>query len=465
MSVNRTLPPISAERQGYLDPARTGSPWLFDPDAMVQYDMRLPRGAEVDAHGAAEDIRTFGSLLKHTYARYDRYAQAGVNVDEIVEQHAHHVAQKDHITFADAFLPLLTELRVAVPDNHLNPGMHERDDLWKSPELLVREFRGPSDRLDDARRAAGAIASTAQQVPLLRNGTLDEIGSVAALGTDGEAELRRLGYAPVADATPDASLVPIDDPTYSFRRSGTTGIIRLPDFDISRPEVLKGLDQFVADTAQHRECDQLVIDLRGNSGGSNLSIMQWTTAMRKPMSSHRETVTTRFGSGMQEAVSLWNLGMFIGANYADQPWALEMIEAGTATQKLWPLRPETPMSPPTAGAELRGTGTSDWAGEILVLVDRRNASSGELPALTLRDWLGAKIVGERTGGFLEGLNVQPYQLPATGLIVNVPSIEATFDDPRIHEGAGLPVDVALADPAASAESIADAYFARVRGRS
>lgn len=459
VDVSRTIPLISAERQQYLDPVRTGSPWLFDPERMAQYHVRLPRGAVVDARAAADDIRSFGSLLRDTYARYDRYAEAGLDVDAVIDRHAHRVAAHHRVKFADAFLPLLTELRTAVPDNHLNPGMQERADLWSSPELLVREFRGPVDRLDDARRAAGAITSTAQRVPLLQQGTLDTIGSVAALGVEGESALRAAGFKPVSDATPESALMPIDGTAYSFRRSGTTGIVRLPDFDLGRPGVSEQLDQFVADAAKHRESERLVIDLRGNGGGSTFPIMRWAAAMRTPASVHREAISSRFGSGLQEAVSTWNVGAYIGANYPDEPWAKAVIDAGRATQKLWPLGTETPASPQASGPELRGTADSDWNGEILVLVDRRNASSGELAALTLRDWLGAKIVGERTGGFLEGLNVQPYQLPATGLLVNVPSIEATFDDTRIHEGAGLPVDIALADPAASAESIADALAA------
>ena len=459
MHVSRTIPPISTERQQYLDPERTGSPWIFDPDEMVPYDVRLPRGAATDARAAADDIRAFGSLLRHTYARHDRYAEAGLDVDAVIDRHARRVAARGRITFADAFLPLLTELRTAVPDNHLSPGMPERADLWSAPALLVREFRGPVDRLDDARRATGAIAATAQRVPLLQQGTLDIAGSVAAFSTAGEAALRAAGFTPVADATPETALVPTSGPAYSFRRSGTTGIIRLPDFDVGRPGASEQLDQLVADVAKHRESARLVIDLRGNGGGSTFPIMQWAAAMRTPASVHREAITSRFGSGLQEAVSTWNMGAFIGANYADQPWAKPAIDAGRATQQLWPLGSGTPLSPPGPGAELRGTADSDWNGELLVLVDRRNASSGELAALMLRDWLGATIVGERTGGFLEGLNVQPYQLPATGLLVNVPSIEAAFDDPRIREGAGLPVDIALADPTASAESIVDALDA------
>lgn len=454
----RPVPPISAKRQGYLDPAETGSPWLFNPHAMVEKPVHPPRGAKVEAHAAADDIRAFGSLLTHAYARYGRYADAGLDVHGIVEHHARRVAEQEETTYADAFLPLFEELRTAVPDNHLNPGIPERADLWSSPRLLVREFRGSSGRLNDARRAVGAIGATAQKVPMLSQGTIDSIGSVAVLGTDGESELRALGYAPVADATPEESLVPVDGPAYSFRRSGNTGIIRLPDFDLSRPGVTEDLERLVADAPRHRQADRLVIDLRGNSGGSTYPITQWAAAMRSPRSTHREAITARYGSGLQEAVSTWNLGVFIGANYADQPWAKHIIDAGRATRKLWPLGPGTPMSEPADAAGIVGTADTDWQGEILVLVDRRNASSGELAALTLRDWLGAKIVGERTGGFLEGLSVQAYQLPATGLMVNVPSIEAAFKDSRIREGAGLPVDLALEDPAASPESIAGAYF-------
>lgn len=62
----------------------------------------------------------------------------------------------------------------------------------------------------------------------------------------------------------------------------------------------------------------------------------------------------------------------------------------------------------------------------------------------------------RTAGALLGTNVLEHRLPATGLVVAVPTRRTVYDDPRIVEGGGIPIDVALDDPAMPALAVAHA---------
>lgn len=46
-----------------------------------------------------------------------------------------------------------------------------------------------------------------------------------------------------------------------------------------------------------------------------------------------------------------------------------------------------------------------------------------------------------------------YPLPNTGVTISIPSIRQRFDDPGIRESAGIPIDVALAQPGAPVEQL------------
>lgn len=458
------LPP--GRTQGYLDPAVGGSRWLWDPRQTPQgiFHGYKPGNTPVDPKAAAADLRLFDDLLADTYGRYRQYRGLGVDVAAIAEQHAKRVESSSSITLDEAITPFVRDLRRALPDHHLFPVTNGGAALAKDPDLVSREFRGDVALLEKARSVPGAVRATAEAVRLLRaDGSIGSIGSISVKGREGAAELAGLGYRAVAELVPEDKLLPVEKPVYDFRVDGDVGVVRLTSFMTDDPDVNAAHQRFLADLPKHRGLSKLVLDLRGADGGNMAYLDTWARQMRATST----TLPSPYGadsganSWRQALATTWNAGVDAAINQPESPWSKEQIEAGRQVQREeFPLKPASAY-PPLSEApqpEEHGSAPTDWTGKMLVLVDRRNGSSSEIGPLVLRDWLGATIIGERTAGFVEGLNVAPHQLPNTGYSLLVPTIRATFKDPRISEGSGIPVDVALEDPAMPVARIAAAML-------
>lgn len=457
-------------RFGYLDPKITGSAWLFDPKRMPKdpYAGWIGEGAKVDAIAAAADLRALGSLLADTYGRYHQYKQRNIDVPSMLERHAKRVERMNAPTALEAFVPAIADLRAALPDNHFMPVAEGAwQQLERDPRLKVQEFRGDARRLEAAAATSGALPHTTAVVPVADAGaTQARIGSVSVQGTAEVETLQKLGYTPVSTSVPDADLLPVPaEGAYSYSEQGDVGIIRVWSFSADG-KAAADLQQLVKDAPLHRQKSKLIIDMRGNGGGNDGYMREWLKQLRARTSTLASPYKNEGGysSGKQAALSAWNWSVYADKYMTDDPLQKDMIEWGRSTKALWPLNDTTRFGDGDDGGgyEDRGSATTDWKGEIAVLVDRRNASSGESAAIWLRDNLGAKIIGERTGGYLEGMNVQTYQLPNTGFTVIVPSVRAAWKDNRIAEGAGIPIDAALQSPGAPAESIAQAIFGASR---
>lgn len=425
----------------------TGSNWLFAPGRVPDLH-QTSATTKVPGAIAASDLLALGSLLQDTYARFDDYAKKGLDVQALVRRHADRVRDLPSIRIIDAFGPCVKELRAAVPDNHFNTVVEGLFAELHDPSIWPREYRGPSAALDQAQRAAGAIAATAQRIPTVdAEGRLGHVtGSIVAQGMEGAEQLRALGYRAVEELAPSATLVPRDDAPYSFRVVDGTGVIRLPDFDSSDPAVAASLESFVTDAPKHRALPRLVIDMRGNGGGQDTQLTEWARSFRAGGSVLADSISTVRREGRPHAISIWNGARTMEQYAPHEGDTQDMVKWAESTRSLWPLSASTHLpidhheSPPT------GTGKTDWTGEMYVLVDRRNGSAGETAALKLRDMVGATLVGERTAGALFGLNVATYELPGTKVSVPVPSAAASCSDPRVVEGGGIPVDLALENP-------------------
>jgi hypothetical protein len=462
----RTLPdmnvsistPAPVTRFGYLPESTTGSKWLLDPSRLPDD----PHGDMVSAHdpvdprAAAADIRSFGDLLRDSYGVYHRYAAAGVDVPSLVERHATRVEQLQQPTGLEAFGPVFAELRAAVPDHHLIPFLGvAMDDI--APQLAFREFRGDPGAIAAAGGVSGAVGATAAVVPLLRaDGTLGRTGTVSVMGMQGDAALHALGYVPVQHSAPDDTLASVGDEVYEYRDAGPTGYIRLTHFNPSNDADARKLAQFVADAPKHRKHERIVLDMRGHGGGSGIYAIDWAQQLRSTATPLRFPIhAVDTGTHRQQQVQLWNAGTHISNYTPDHPLASEAHEAAEQVRQQWPLHRDDSIPPPVPMPEYMGTGTgpSDWAGEVIVLVDRHTGSAGEYGPLMIKSYLNATIVGERTAGYVESGDMQQYQLPQTGLVVGVPSGHNVWRDPAIKEGAGLPVDIALEKPGMRAEDI------------
>ena len=297
-----------------------------------------------------------------------------------------------------------------------------------------------------------------QTIPVVDGSTDERIGSISVRGDAGARQLAALGFHSVDELTPRDQLTLVDPkttPAYTFTKHGSTGIIRVPSSDVDRPEIRAQLEQLVRDAPIHRDCSELVVDLRGNGGGSIEYVMQWARALKQSGSSLPPLpVRAGFASARQGAISGWNAA--VDSYYFDpQLTQNEQSEVLKEAASEWPLTDAGREPELTQPDGTTGTGPSTWPGTMSVLVDRRTASGGEVDALLLREWFDAKIVGERSAGNIQGLGLVGYQLPATGLLIGVPMHRAVWDDPRIQETAGIPIDIALRHPGMPAEQIVD----------
>lgn len=449
--MNRDAP---VTRPRYLPLAEAGTRWLLDtsssPESLAS---EQPADQHVEPGDAASDLALLPDLLDDTYARCERYRAAGLDLDELC---ARHVARIRHApaaarTVAAVWVPVFRELRAAVPDVHLRPCIAGVD-LSRDPALAVDEYRGPVERLGRAAAVRAAVPDTAAELTVVDSTAVGSVGSVSAIGVAAAAELAALGFHRVVDRSLERVSC-----SYRFDRVSDVGVVALPDFDVDRDEVRDGLERFRAETDDHRACSRLVVDLRGNAGGSWIAVYDWIRALRSRDALLDEFMDGAPGSGRQAAIRTWNHGVLAQPLAEHLAWAAEAVDAATSMRPLLPLADT--MSGPAAGDgdadELtRGCSEHDWGGQVVALVDRRTGSSGELAAMALRHWLGATVVGERTRGALEGLDVLPYMLPNTGLMVRVPSIAASFTDVRTREGAGIAIDAALVDVRAPAAAVA-----------
>jgi len=207
------------------------------------------------------------------------------------------------------------------------------------------------------------------------------------------------------------------------------------------------LAEWTASADRHFAHDRIVIDLRGNRGGNDGHTWRWAERrLHDAPLFARDSAWTVRGSPLGS----WN--------------AAAWIEARDGIDAVPPALRESHHDPRPGDRiervdESEGIAAGDlgWHGRMVVVVDRRTASSGESSAWLLRLGLDAVLVGEPTNGMIEYGNTCPYVLPESGLVLQLPTKHNDFGRPV--ESVGFPVDIAL-DPQTPVDDIVrnlDAY--------
>jgi C-terminal processing protease CtpA/Prc len=200
--------------------------------------------------------------------------------------------------------------------------------------------------------------------------------------------------------------------------------------------VRQQLRRLADDYPEHARRPTLLIDLRGNQGGSLEYLRAWIAQARQgEWRSHP----------YQEVVgALWPCGPWnVAVERQIREGTVDLPEARAERERLraaWSHPPPAPPSRLGLGLQ-RGRATHPYTGRVVVLLDRNAGSSGELAALDLRRALGAVLVGERSAGTMQYGEVRRFVLPHTGLVCQVPTRRFLFD--TAVEGVGVPVAVYL----------------------
>lgn len=185
--------------------------------------------------------------------------------------------------------------------------------------------------------------------------------------------------------------------------------------------------------------ERIVVDLRGAMGGDDGPVRSWAEGRAAaPWPAVRGGSRWAVGPG-RTALNVWNYLVFEAVTRPDR------AAAALGAQEHQP-RPDDTLhlvfdEPVDAPA-----GPQPWAGRMLVLVDGATASAGESSALLLRDCLGARLVGGRTYGVVEYGAWAPYVLPASGLVVTLPTEWSEVAEPTDVVGIApdLEIDVTMA---------------------
>ncbi|HVX42485.1 MAG TPA: S41 family peptidase [Mycobacteriales bacterium] len=200
------------------------------------------------------------------------------------------------------------------------------------------------------------------------------------------------------------------------------------------------------DHARHFEYDRIIVDLRGNSGGSETYLSGWISdhvrfAVQRPP-------WTEWYIGDQ-SLSTWNTAVLFESVHGRGTMSAIYDRTNYTIGPRSELRvdvEENAVVPP---------GADTWNGKMLVVTDRLSASAAEGAAWTLRTAFGARIIGRPSAGMVAYGNITQYLLPRSGLSVNLATASAGWSE---LEMTGVSVDrpcdprMALGDIAARFDS-------------
>lgn len=213
------------------------------------------------------------------------------------------------------------------------------------------------------------------------------------------------------------------------------------------------LRAWARDGASHFSYARIVVDLRGNPGGSDAYLLEWIRTVRAEPS----TPGTSGWFVGQAPLVVWNTVALIEAcdGVDAVPGWLRAMRHAPAPDDVLQIRDDVELS----GAAVPGeppplAGVRAWQGKMIVLVDAYTASSGETAAWMLQHDLGALLLGGRTAGMMENGDITPYLLPGSGLGIKLATAHNDFGMPV--ELVGLPVHAEL-DPSTPVSTVARTF--------
>lgn len=183
------------------------------------------------------------------------------------------------------------------------------------------------------------------------------------------------------------------------------------------------------DHERHFAHDRILVDLRGNPGGSDGYTLEWISGhVRHPV----EYPASRVWELGAEPLGAWNTAVWRESMRVGQALSRRLDRSRMRVDDSVELeeKRESPVIP---------AATEPWLGRMIALTDRGTASAAESTAWMLRSGFDARIVGGRSGGFMALGNITPYLLPRSGLLISLPTAWFGWRD---VEMVGLPIDLA-----------------------
>lgn len=420
----------------------------------------------------AADLRADLAVLRRAYTelhpgllRYNSAAEIAARFDEVDRYFT-----QDR-TLGDAFLAL-TRLTAAVRCGHSYPNFYNQPAaiqaaLFEADDRLPFEFRWldrrmvvTTDRTPDHLLPRGTVIERVDGVPtptildsllpLARADGGNDAKRIAYLGVQGEErwhpfdilyplvfpratdsyelQVRRPGEARTAtlrvaprsaaarrdDGAPASTSAP-DAPLWRFTVEGGVGILSMPTWVLynSTWDARAWLDGVLVRVRQEAITD-LVIDLRGNEGGSDLGNELLAHFLREPVTRPPVERRVRYRAVPAElnpVLDTWDDAFRDWGEAARGPgedgfYRLVDDGGGSGERTIRPLDPA-------------------FGGRLWVLVDGANSSATFSFALAVQETGVGTLVGEPTGGNRRGINGGAFffvRLPRTGLEVDLPLV-------------------------------------------
>ena len=214
--------------------------------------------------------------------------------------------------------------------------------------------------------------------------------------------------------------------------SPQTGYLKIRDFDagsVRASGFFSLLDQAMIEL---RDCPSLIVDLRGNRGGSIDATLRATNYFLPD----RRTVlyaATRAGLVRNQAETLDQIN----------PAALPTAEAGGGSVTAAIGRQGA------VAITAAGTGRQAYKGTLALLVDEKCYSGCELFAAILKESRSATLIGRATGGEVPGANVVVFNKnmvifhPSTRWRLRMPTIDFRTAGKMKLEGQGISPDIVV----------------------
>ena len=197
---------------------------------------------------------------------------------------------------------------------------------------------------------------------------------------------------------------------YEISSDGRQAYLKINSFDYSNIKADK--DKLFSFYSGIKNCKTLVIDIRGNSGGTD---SYWTDLIVSPLAKHPYAVNSyifiRSGTYAQQAAA----ERFSLAYNFFQTSRSEVL----GMKNLPPELLSEEFGPPLKIQRLILPGMDGFDGKIVVVTDKYVYSSSETFAYFCKKTGFATVVGERTGG--DGIGFDPlfFVLPNSGLVVRM----------------------------------------------
>jgi len=387
-------------------------------------ECRAPGPAEVGPAAMRADWAHLRTLLERGYAGYPLAAdEAGwARVFEDGE-----AALPTEPVEAIAFRDFLVERLRFVDDNHMGFWVRgpDRRRRWRSTSAhhLAHRSDVSFERRDGEWVDPGGR-------PLARCGDRPAADLVRPVWTDEGLERRVVVRSPEplaelsctlggeAVALPVRAWTRRRDRGAAFeRRDAEFPWLRVRSLGMARRDAL---ERFVQSAALVRDEDVVVLDVRGNGGGSDRFLLRWFRALTAQDLRYFDTLRINSEVELQGAATFWGCqGALASGDGAGSAWIRSRVRQAEQERER-AMAERGPFVERIEGHYVeRGRAPSRFEGRLVLLTDRGCGSACETSVLLARQLPGALIVGENTEGTMKVGELRFYRLPDTGVWVSI----------------------------------------------